>query len=140
MIRALVDTNVILDVFLRRELHYADAARLWEANLKGEYEAWVSAITPINVVYIGRKFKDAESLREAIRGLLATHKVCTLSREILNAALTLPVKDFEDAVQIAGALAHQLDAIVTRDKNDFSGSSLPVYTPSELLALLESPT
>ena len=140
MMRILMDTSVILDVFLQREPHYADAARLWDANLNGRLEAWVSAITPINIVYIGRKFKDTKLLREAISGLLATHKVCTLNWEILNAALVLPVKDFEDAVQIAGALSHQLDAIVTRDKKDFSESPLPVYTPIELLALLENPT
>lgn len=47
-------------------------------------------------------------------------------------------KDYEDATQNATALKAEADCIVTRNKKDFSESSLPVYTPAELLELLSS--
>ena len=47
-------------------------------------------------------------------------------------------KDYEDATQNATALKAETDCIVTRNKKDFSESSLPIYTPAELLELLSS--
>ena len=45
-------------------------------------------------------------------------------------------KDYEDATQNATALRAEGDCIVTRNKKDFSNSSLPIYTPAELLNIL----
>lgn len=45
-------------------------------------------------------------------------------------------KDYEDATQNATALRADGDCIVTRNKKDFTNSSLPVYTPAELLNIL----
>ena len=45
-------------------------------------------------------------------------------------------KDYEDATQYATALKIEADCIVTRNKKDFSKSSLPVYTPGELFDIL----
>ena len=42
----------------------------------------------------------------------------------------------EDATQNATALRAEGDCIVTRNKKDFTNSSLPVYTPAELLNIL----
>ena len=39
----------------------------------------------------------------------------------------------QDAVQLAGALAYRLDAIVTRDPQDFAGATLPVHSPADFL-------
>jgi predicted nucleic acid-binding protein len=52
----------------------------------------------------------------------------------LNHALGLPFSDFEDAVQLASAVAAGLDSIVTRDLNDFRGAPLPVLTPGAFIA------
>ena len=44
--------------------------------------------------------------------------------------------DLEDNVSLACALAAGLDAIVTRDPRGFSGSPIPVLSPTDLLARL----
>ncbi len=49
----------------------------------------------------------------------------TIDHDSLRAALTLPLKDYEDAVQVASAQANGLEAIVTRDLADFAGATLP---------------
>jgi predicted nucleic acid-binding protein len=43
------------------------------------------------------------------------------------------LKDFEDSIQLACATLNQLDAIVTRDREDFISGPLPIYSPAELL-------
>ncbi len=47
-------------------------------------------------------------------------------------------KEFADATQDATAFKAEADCIVTRNKKDFSASSLPVYTPAELLGILNT--
>jgi len=58
---------------------------------------------------------------------------CVVDRQTVTTALTLGLKDFEDSIQLACATIAQLDAIVTRDRRDFIGSSLPVYSPTDIL-------
>jgi hypothetical protein len=77
--------------------------------------------------------KGAEYARRLVVGLLAVCAVCPLDDSTMQLALKLPLTDYEDAVQLAGALTYQLDAIVTRDPDDFSEASLPVYSPNDFL-------
>ena len=68
--------------------------------------------------------------------LLAIFRVCPLDQATLQAALPLPLADYEDAVQLASALASNLDAMVTRNLDDYKNASLPVFSPTELLMRL----
>lgn len=74
--------------------------------------------------------------RRAVGELLTVFPVCPLDGPNLQAALALPLADYEDAVQLAGALASQLDAIVTRNLEDYKNATLPVVSPAELLTRL----
>ena len=134
--RILLDTDVILDLLLDRAGFAEHAAALWEAHEQGRLDAYISAITPVNVFYIARKLKGAELARQAVIELLATLRVCPLDQAALEKALTLPFRDYEDAVQLASALANHLDALVTRNLEDYKNATLPVFSPSEFLARL----
>jgi predicted nucleic acid-binding protein len=134
--RVLIDTNVILDLFLQRPGYAEEAAALWKANGNRQIEGFVAAITPINLFYFARKTKGREQARQAVVDLLASMQVCRLDQQIFHAALALPVTDYEDAVQMASAVDTQLEAIVTRNLKDYKNSPLPVYSPSDFLALL----
>jgi predicted nucleic acid-binding protein len=131
--RVLLDTNVILDFLLDREPFSEPAAEVWQAVQQGRAEGYVSPITPVNVFYIARKMKGTEYARRLVVGLLAVCPVCPLDDSTMQSALKLPLTNYEDAVQLAGALAYQLNAIVTRDPHDFAEASLPVYSPDEFL-------
>ncbi|MDP2253438.1 MAG: PIN domain-containing protein, partial [Thiobacillus sp.] len=54
---------------------------------------------------------------------------------VLQQALALGWRDFEDAVQAVTAAQCQADYLVTRNPRDFRQSLVPVVTPSEFLAL-----
>ena len=43
------------------------------------------------------------------------------------------MKDFEDSVQIASALADGVDFIVTRDSKDYKKSPIKAFAPAEFL-------
>ena len=51
-------------------------------------------------------------------------------------AVSLPMADFEDALQVAAASACGARSIVTRNVRDFARSPIPAVTPTEALARL----
>ena len=117
--RVLFDTNIILDLFLDRSPFADDAAELWQANADGRLEGFVSAITPVNLFYIARRFKDRPTAFQAVSELLAAMSVCAVDHTTLHTALMLPFSDYEDAVQHVGATDNGIAAIVTRNPKDF---------------------
>lgn len=137
--RVLFDTNVILDLFLDRDPFADAAAELWQANADGRLEGFVSAITPVNLFYIARRMRERSVAFQAVQAVLAAMSVCPVDQATLQTALTLPFRDYEDAVQHASAASNGLDAIVTRNVKDFTGATVPVFSPTELLSQLASP-
>ncbi len=131
--RVLLDTNVIVDLFLDRAPFADAAAALWQAQEQERISAYVAAITPINLFYIARKLRDEKTARQAVVELLAALNVCTLDRRALNSALSLPFRDYEDAVQHAAAAAAGLEAIITRNVKDYAAATLPIYPPDAFI-------
>ncbi len=55
-------------------------------------------------------------------------------------ALTANFRDFEDAIQYSTAVINQLDAIVTRNPQDFAVTAPQILTPNQLIQeLTDSP-
>jgi putative PIN family toxin of toxin-antitoxin system len=135
--RVLVDTNIILDDFLEREPFVEDAAALMEAIESERIVGYVTATTLTNIFYIARRqTRSIELARQAVSETLTLMEVCLVDRAILEAAFASNLRDFEDAVQLACAMASRLDAIITRNAQDFAGATLPILSTSELLESL----
>ncbi|CAN5327456.1 PIN domain nuclease [soil metagenome] len=133
MIRVLIDTNVVLDFVLTRQPFFADADEIFFRLKNNEFEAFVSAITPINVFYTTRKEKDKAMAFSAVEELLKLVQIAKSNNQIYQNALALNFSDYEDAVQHECAVAESLDAIVTRNTKDYKSASVKVYSPSEFL-------
>ncbi|NJL52304.1 MAG: PIN domain-containing protein [Hydrococcus sp. SU_1_0] len=131
--RILIDTNIVLDLILEREPFVEGAIALFEQIEQGNLEGYIAATTITNIFYIIRKTEGREVALTAINRLLVGLQFCAVDRRTVETALSLGLKDFEDSIQLACATQAQLDAIVTRDRLDFSGSNLPIYSPTELL-------
>ena len=85
---------------------------------------------------MARRIAGLETARAAVHICLDAFEICAVDRPILEHAYDLAGMDFEDDLQIACAHFASLDAIVTRDTTGFSGSSISIATPGELLARL----
>jgi predicted nucleic acid-binding protein len=135
--RVLVDTNIVLDGLLDREPFVRDAKALIEAIEVEQIEGYVTATTLTNIFYIVRRqTRSIELARQAVSETLALMEVCPVNRDILEAAFASNLRDFEDAVQLACAMALRLDAIITRNAQDFAGATLPILSATELLESL----
>ncbi len=136
--RILFDTNVILDVLLDREPFSSTAAKLFSKVETGEITGYVCATTITTLHYISSKVIGADSAIEEINKLLMLFEVAPVNRAVLDAALTSGFKDFEDAVVHASGVYKETQGIVTRDFDSFKKSKINVYSPEELLLMLES--
>lgn len=140
-----LDTDVILDFILRRDPFFLDAAKVFQAGMTGMVALMASAGSLKDVFYFARKPVGEERTgsekrgREAIRILLQIVEVCALDRSMWEDALVSPVKDTEDALQVACAVRNQADFLVTRNQKHYAGAGHPqIILPDILLATLEA--
>ena len=134
--KAIVDTNVVLDVLLEREPYAKPAIEVFCLVEESRIDAFICATTVTTIDYLLVKSLQKTTARSALRRLISLFEIATVNRPVIERALASKIGDFEDAVlneagQIAGA-----DFIITRNTKDFSGSSLKVCDPNEFLALL----
>ena len=134
----LVDTNILLDFLLQREPFFHDAERLFQAIDSGQIVGYATATTLTDIFYIARRHtRSIEQAREAVSETLTAMEICPVNREVLEVAFSSGFADFEDAIQVACAVAQGLDAILTRDNQGFLNSSVPVLSVQECLHRLE---
>ncbi|MCY7277181.1 MAG: PIN domain-containing protein [Phormidesmis sp. CAN_BIN44] len=139
--RILVDTNVILDIFLNRQPFAEEATALLRVIATDQSTGYVCASSLTDIFYIARRqTKSVDQGRQAIEMTLRLFQICLVNRSILEAAFNSELADFEDAVQIACAVDQDLDAIVTRNPKDFQTDLIPILSIADLLHQLESTT
>ena len=131
--RILLDTNVVLDVLLKRQPWVVEASAIWQANDAGRVTCYLIASTLTDIYYIARRLAGQETARVAVRTCLDAFEFCSVDRQALELAYVLPGQDFEDNLQMVCADIANLDMIVTRNPDDFKASRVPVFTPAQAL-------
>ena len=85
--RVLVDTNVVLDVLLRREPWVTDAAEVWRLCMEGALTGYISASSFTDIYYIARRHTDRARAQTALRLCLDTFAVCPVDQGTLEFGL-----------------------------------------------------
>lgn len=129
---------MVLDLLLEREPHARPAARLSALVERQQFTGLLGATTITTVHYLSRKALGEVGARRQIEALLRLFELASVTRAVLEGALQLRFRDFEDAVLHESALHAGADGIVTRDPGGFRSGVLRVYEPAELLAVLDS--
>jgi predicted nucleic acid-binding protein len=138
--KVLLDMNVVLDVLLVRQPWFVEASQVWDAHLKGQITGAIAAFTVPTVFYVVHRQTDLNHANDAVRICLSTLEIVPVLRTTLERARTLSGSDYEDNLQLACALETQMDCLVTRDPSGYPGASIPILTPSQLLAQLAQGT
>lgn len=135
--KILVDTNVILDVLLKREPFYHDGAKVLNLSSKGNVDLFVSASAVTDIYYIANQtIKNRSEIKNLLSRLLKVVSIASVSEDMIKRALELPWKDFEDSVQYSVALLQEMEGIVTRNPNDYKEAEIDIWMPEELLRKL----
>jgi predicted nucleic acid-binding protein len=130
----LIDTNVVLDILLRRKPHYANAVRIIVLSEKGYLNSYVSASAVTDIFYIAKKeLKDNSRVLNLLNELLKTVRIASVTESIIFEALDLNWKDFEDSVQYVTGKVVSAEYIITRNPSDFAESQMKVVSPEEFV-------
>ena len=133
--RPLLDTNVLVDVALRRPgLHEASGATVaWCLNNPGSGLLAVHSLATFSTL-AGRAAGSVKA-REFITDLMEGADIARVDNDEVRRALALPLVDFEDALIAAAAEAAGATHIVTRNTADFRRSPVKAVTPEEFVRL-----
>ena len=132
----LLDTDVLIDIALDRRPHAGPSSELLDRVERGGRRAFVAWHTLSNFYYLVTPARGDAGTRDFIAELIRFVAVAPADTAALRYALSLPMADFEDAMQVAAARACGARHIVTRNVKDFARSPIPATTPREALAQL----
>jgi predicted nucleic acid-binding protein len=137
--RVMLDANVVLDTLVVEStgsprVGKPASDRLLELCDQGIHSGLVAWHTlPIVAYYHGRQNPPADTaaMMDALLAMLEVPQTGHL--DAMNWR-NWGIDDFEDALQIASAVAGLADVFVTRNTTDFEGCALSVMTPEAFLA------
>ncbi len=136
--RALIDTNIVMDVLLARRPFVESASRIFSLVEQSKIEASLCATTVTTVDYLLTQSLSRDEARQALRGLLKLFEIAPVNRSVIEKALRSKIEDFEDAILEQAAWLVGAEAIITRNTKDFHRSSIKALDPAELLSTLEA--
>ena len=130
MKKVFLDTNIVADLFLKREPFCENSLKLFTLGFHKKITLYVSSLSYATVAYLVRKMKKEERvlLFEKLRNITET---TTVDRLTVDKALISDFSDLEDALQYYSAVNAKVDVVLTRNKKDFVEANVPVMTPDE---------
>lgn len=132
--RILIDTNIVLDVMLKREPFYRMSLEILSLVKKDDVEEYISASAVTDIYYLAyRQLRDKGIVKNLMKELLTVVSVASVSGQEIENAISLEWNDFEDSVQYSVAYLQEMDGIVTRNPNDYKEAKIKVWKPEELI-------
>ncbi len=95
--------------------------------------AWIAWHTASNFYYLVAPERGPAGARRFLAELTGFVGVAETTTESLRTATGLALRDFEDAMQVAAALACAAELIVTRNLKDYKSSPVPAVSPEALV-------
>jgi predicted nucleic acid-binding protein len=133
--RLLFDTNIILDIALKREPFYKDSVTVFKDIDNKTIFGFITATTITDIYYIAKKDKGHAIAIEFIGNLIQFVDLIGIGKEIIIEALTTKLADFEDSIQSVASSYNDIDYIITRNTKDFKDSRVKVLTPIDFINL-----
>ena len=132
----LLDTDILLDVALDRLPFSGPASELLNRIESGAEAACIAWHSVSNIYYIMKPVQGGVDAREFILELTRFVSVATTDTQGIQYAAQLPMPDFEDAMQVAAAIACGARLIVTRNLRDYDRSPIPAVNAEGALTEL----
>ena len=96
---------------------------------------FIDSLSIVNILYICRK-QNLEALKLSLMGLSQYIEIVDLPSCMVLKGLRSNWDDYEDFLQHETAIANNCNCILTRNIEDFSKSSLPIYSPEDFMKLI----
>ena len=129
----LIDTNVLLDLVLKRE-KYQKVFELFLTIKSIGANAYITASAATDLFYVIRKqTHDVEMTYDIMERIFKLVSLLAVTSEDIEDAFYKKWKDFEDCVQYTTALNNHMSYIVSSNIKDFEEHGLQVITVSDFL-------
>ena len=143
MVKAFIDTNVLMDLFLWDRPEKPVAKMVFSSAQAGVFEAYISTQSIIDTAYSAKKhgmtFETFKSILQQLRGFV---KILAIEELELLWAVEHHSGDFENDAQYASAYNGVCDYFITRDQALLKLNSpicpMTVITPSDFVAAMEA--
>ena len=132
MKKALIDINIILDFFNKRNF-YELAKQVMQLCSDKKIQGYVCAHEITTLSYFLEKDKESEIVNKILASIMDTFTVISIDENILRSALGSQIKDFEDAVIEVSSLQNDIDCIISRNREDFAKSRVYCLEPIDFL-------
>jgi predicted nucleic acid-binding protein len=126
--RVLIDTDVLLDVALQREPFVSASRQVLDWAQSEPRQAAVAWHSLSNIYYL-----TGPPARDFINDLIQFVEVAPCGTREARQAVGFPMRDLEDALQAAAALAFDALFVVTRNVRDCKGSPVPPISPDQFI-------
>ncbi len=134
--RIMIDTNVVLDVLLRRAPFFDTSKAVLRLCEERKAEGFISASAVTDLFYLARKaLGNLDDTYRAIGSVMNIVKILTVTNDDVIRAFQMKAKDFEDCLLAVCAQSNRCGGIVTRNEKDFLAFGIALYTPEEFLSL-----
>lgn len=136
--KALIDTNVLLDYLLARIPYSESVITLFQLANAGFVELLVTDLSIANIAYITRREISKDDFYRVMQQLEKFYQVIPVGPKVISKAFAEQWKDFEDALQNYSAIQAQAECIITRNTKDFTASQLTILTPEDFISKLST--
>ena len=135
--RAIIDTNVVLDYILNRKGFYEDAEKIMELIKEERIDGSITVKSLTDIHYVIKNATNNEQkTREIIKDVLILLRLLdSKSSDAIN-ALFSPINDYEDALLHETAINFDADYIITRNIKDFQKSKIKILSPKQAIKQL----
>lgn len=128
--KLLIDTNVILDMVLKRS-GYDISMELFRKVRETGAGAYITAFSVTDIFYIIRKeTHDISRTYVIMENIFQLVSVLSVTEKDIRDAFGQKWKDFEDCVQYMTGKNSNMDYIITVNGKDYADAMLPVMTPA----------
>ena len=131
--KALIDTNIIIDYYSNRE--NADEAEKVLRLATRRFTGMMMASQIKDVFYILRK-EDKNEVKEFLKDLHDSLQIIDLTKSDSYNALHCEMNDLEDAMLSFSANRNKANYIITWNIKDFVLSPVKAITPTEFVSLM----
>lgn len=136
--KALIDTNVIVDALTSREPWKESAEKIFLMAANRVMDAYITASSATDIYYLVRKYlHSAEQAKQVMGKLYSLMGILAVTGDECVDALASAVSDYEDAVIERTAVKTGTDYIVTRNVKDYQDGMVKAILPDDFIALVE---
>jgi len=135
MKRLFLDTNILID-YIDNRAGADDAEQIFACGFSGEAQLYASSLTFANMAYI-IKGRTQQEKYDALNQMAGVVEIIDLRKQEVIAAISQPVKDFEDMLQYQCAKTAGCDYIVTNDRRHYDFSDIPHFTSADFVKQID---